>query len=421
MEQKELERAIITSVLKDTNLIDDLVEKTTIEHFKDNISRQAYQWLYKRYQQNKKVSMARISRTDIKVEKLFGHSHTLKEFGELLDLLHKDYSKRKLQEGAREINKLTDNEELTYEEMQHKAQEIIFQKTSDIDTEEGIHTLEEALEKAYNGLVEQGKDKEVKGLSTGYPSIDSRIGGLQNGHLTVIAGQTSMGKTAFTLNIILNAIKNDKNCMFVSLEMTEQEIADRLLIMDSRVNATDYNTILEDWQIKNVTEAMNRMFDKKMTISDKRGLSVEDIKAKCRKKHRQENLDLIVVDYLQMIRLPTGQENTARKVGEVVLQLRNLAGELGIPIILLSQLNRGVDGRPKLRHLRDSGNIEEFADEVWFLYREMYEEAEQPARQESELLMKKGRTSGTGYVELVWYPNYQIFRDGYIEETKGAL
>ena len=421
MEQKELERAIITSVLKDTTKIDDLIEKTTKEHFKDSISRQTYEWMFNRYQQDKKISIAQLSRTDIEVEQLLDYHHPLEEFSDLLDLLDKDYQRRRIKKGVNEINNILQDEDLTVEELQNKAQEVIFQKTNTLNQDEGIHTLQEALEEAYNSLIEQGKDDKVNGIPTGYPSIDSRIGGLQNAHLTVIAGQTSMGKTAFSINLAYRMIKEGYHPFFVSLEMSKKEIADRLLLIDSKVDATDYNTILEDWQMKNVTESMNRYFEKKMTICDKRGMTVENIKAKCRKLSRQEDIDIIFVDYLQMIQLPNNRENTARRVGQVVLQLRNLSKELDLPIVLLSQLNRDVNGKPQLRHLRDSGNIEEIADEVWFLYRKVYENAEQPERQEADLLRKKGRTSGTGKIGLVWYPKYQLFRDSFIEEQEGDI
>ena len=425
MEQKELERSVLTSVFKDTVLIDELMENVTVDHFTDSLSQKVFQWIKKRYNQNKNISVAQLSRADIDgARDLLDHTHILKEFSVLLKLLHKDYTKRKIKKTAQKIvtNVLT-NEELSAEEMQNRSQELMFRATTDLDTEQTIYTLEDALTESYESIVEQGKDTEVKGLplSPQFPTIDSIMGGLHDGHLTTLAGQTSMGKTAFALNVAYNSIKQDNRVMMMSLEMEKREIADRLLVMDSRIDGSDFNTVVEEWQMKNITEAMNRLYDKDMIISDKRGLNASDIKAKCRKEHRKEELDLIIIDYLQMIRLPQGKENSARKVGKVVLQLRELAGELNVPIILLSQLNRGVEGRPKLEHLRDSGNIEEFSDEVWFLHRELYDEAEQPDRQLAELLLKKGRTTGTGIVNLYWYPKYQLFRDKFIEDQEGAL
>jgi len=142
------------------------------------------------------------------------------------------------------------------------------------------------------------------------------------------------------------------------------------------------------------------------------------------KASRQYDLDLIVVDYLQMIR-HEGVDNLANRVGDSVTQLRTLAGDLKTPLILLSQLNRKVDGRPSISHLRNSGMIEEVADEVWLLWRPEYEQEkkrqEPKVRQQAELIMGKGRTKGTGYVPLWWYPKLQTFRDDIVEDNEGSL
>ena len=426
MEIKKIEQKACIIALKNNKYVDDLMIELTADYFSDYWASQIYEWIEQRYSKGQNIGLATCTTELDLPEKVFQQELLIEsEFDSYIQQIKNAHQKRKIKQAMNELDKLISENSKTADEFRTEAQEIIFQHTDSSGGRDQLIELDDALAEAYDSLVRQDeKDKAGQGLATGFPGLDGRIGGLEPGHLTVIAGQTSMGKTAFALNVVHNVIRQDKKALFFSLEMTAKEIADRLIIRDAKVDASKYQKKLDDPGWQNVNAALNRLTGKPLLISEKRGLGVSEIRAKAMKADRQNNLDLIVIDYLQMIR-HTGSDNIALRVGDTVTQLRTLAGDLKVPIILLSQLNRKVDGRPSISHLRNSGMIEEVADEVWLLWRPKYEEEkkrqEPITRQEAELILGKGRTKGTGYVPLWWYPKLQTFRDDIVEENEGTL
>ena len=417
-------KTLVLAAKNPEKFIDDLMLEIEPNHLQGQYSTKMYQWLEKRYINNDHIGLGTMIADLNLPEQAIDFDLILEsDFESYMQKIKDNFAQRQVKEAANKLNDIA-SDNMKAEEYRKKAQEIIFEIDSD-NADKKIIELDDALAEAYENLVKKDEDEIGQGLQTGFPSLDNQIGGLEPGHITVLAGQTSMGKTAFALNISHNVIRQDKRVLFFSLEMKAKEIADRLIIRDAKVDASKYQKKLDDVGWKNINAALDRLTGKPLLISEKRGLGVSEIRAKAMKVARQKDIDMMVVDYLQMINPPKSNENMARKIGDIVRRLRTLAGDINVPILLLSQMNRQVDGKPTMNKLRDSGMIEEIADEVWLLWRPEYdkekEKQEVKQRQEAELIMGKGRTKGTGYVPFKWYPKLQTFRDDYIEQTEGKL
>jgi len=263
--------------------------------------------------------------------------------------------------------------------------------------------------------------------------------GFKKKDLIILAARPSMGKTALAMNMAVNVAKRDIPVLIFSLEMDDEQIGDRIVLSEffSRkqageleITSYEYQTKLSDEQFMQAQEVFNDLYHLPIRIVDKRGLTCAEIRAKARKvKAELPNLGLIVIDYLQLIKPPVdGNRNWALVIGEIVRELRDLAGELDLPIILLSQLNRGVESRenkrPMMSDLRDSGNIEEFADVVIFLYREDYYYPDLAAQNGTqglvEVIFAKQRKGPTGTVQLRFIKEYTRFIDEFTGKVSGA-
>src|SRR5690606_17735889 len=295
-----------------------------------------------------------------------------------------------------------------------------FEATNVAQDSDEIKDLMTVLNKCYLRLVERREGRKPYGLPVRFPAIDVMTTGFKNKDLIILAARPSMGKTSLALNFAVNVAKRGLPVLIFSLEMDDEQIGDRIVMSEFirfrrpdgsfEITPMDYSTRLNDEQFEKAQSIYNEMYDLPIFIIDKRGLSVVDIRAKARKvKAEHPNLALIIIDYLQLIKPPPNvNKNWALVVGDIVRELRDLAGELDLPIILLSQLNRSVEQRenkrPVMSDLRDSGNIEEFADVVMFLYREDYYYPEQAKENgtegQVEVIFAKQRKGPTGSAKL---------------------
>ena len=345
----------------------------------------------------------------------------------LLDL----YYQRKLLTAALEIaESISHNKEDNFDRIQARAQDLVFSAT-DASTTTPVHRMNDLLANRWEEYLRRAEGIAPRGLLTGYFCLDNIIGGVQNKHLIVLAASTSTGKSAMALNISRNVLSRDPAVpvAIVSLEMSAEEIMDRLIISELEVDGFRYSqgNLTEEELLKFQTN-INNLYNKPLLISDERGLTVTQIRARLRRMRAElGSLGLVVVDYLQTIQLEASNNiSTARATGDVVLQLRNLASELNVPILLISQINRSysqrADRRPQLSDLRESGNIEEFADMVIFLYNHSrqsaaaYEEAlANDALNVVDVIVAKNRTGKTGITKLKFLDNHMLFTDPYTD------
>lgn len=278
----------------------------------------------------------------------------------------------------------------------------------------GLVPLSEAIAEAYDRLGKiSGPDKEkYVGARTGFTLLDSITSGLNKSDLIIIAARPGMGKTSFAMNIATNVARRfDKEVVTFNLEMSKEQLATRILSTEALVES---NTLRngrisgDDW-VKLATSA-GYLSSLPLYIDDTASMTVQNMKAKLR---RVKNLGLVIIDYLQLMESTSRSDNRVTVISEITRQLKVMAKELNVPVILLSQLSRAVesrnDKRPMLSDLRESGSIEQDADIVLFLYRDAYYNKESQKQNVSECIVAKNRHGETGTVELIWDGQFTRF------------
>lgn len=270
------------------------------------------------------------------------------------------------------------------------------------------------LEKIEEASKNQGT---VTGIPTGFIDLDYKTSGLQPSDFVLIAARPSMGKTAFVLNLVDHvAVKKNLSCMVFSLEMSKEQLVNRMLSMESNVDSQKLRTgTLTDTDWDAVVEGIGVIGNSKLIIDDTPGISITELRSKCRKMKLEYGLNLIIIDYLQLMS-GSGKgngENRQQEISEISRSLKALAREMSSPVIALSQLSRACetrpDHRPMLSDLRESGAIEQDADVVMFLYRDDYYNKDTENPNIAEVIIAKQRNGPIGTVNLVWRPEYTKF------------
>ena len=265
------------------------------------------------------------------------------------------------------------------------------------------------IEKAHKN---QGK---VTGIVTGFDDLDYRTAGLQPSDLVLIAARPSMGKTAFALNVAQHAaIRENVPTAIFSLEMSKEQLVNRLLCSESLIDAQKVRTgNLDESDWEKLAEGSGVMASAPIYIDDTPGISVSEMRAKCRKLKLEKGLGLILIDYLQLMSGSSKSESRQQEISEISRSLKALAREMQAPVVALSQLSRAcearADHRPMLSDLRESGAIEQDADVVMFLYRDEYYNPDTEAKNQAELIIAKQRNGPTGTINLVWLGQYTKF------------
>ncbi len=266
----------------------------------------------------------------------------------------------------------------------------------------------------------------VTGLATGFTDLDYKTAGFQPSDLILIAARPSMGKTAFTLNIAQHvAFRDNMCCAIFSLEMSKEQLVNRLFSLEAHVDAQKLRTgKLQDMEWEKLIEGAGIIGQSKLIIDDTPSISVSELRSKCRKYKQEHGLSLIMIDYLQLMRGGGKTESRQQEISDISRSLKSIARELEVPVIALSQLNRGVeqrdDKRPMLSDLRDSGAIEQDADVVMFIYRDDYYNKDTENKNVSEIIIAKQRNGPVGTVELAWLPEYTRFANLERRKKSGA-
>lgn len=256
----------------------------------------------------------------------------------------------------------------------------------------------------------------VTGVATGFLDLDYRTAGLQPSDLILIAARPSMGKTAFVLNVAeYVAFKQNKTVAVFSLEMSKEQLVNRLFSMEAKVDSQHLRTgNLSDAEWEKLIESAAQIGKSNLIIDDTPGISISELRSKCRKYKLEHNLELVIIDYLQLMS-GSGRSTDSRQqeISDISRSLKALARELRVPVVALSQLSRAVeqrpDHRPMLSDLRESGAIEQDADVVMFIYRDDYYNKDTEKKGIAEIIIAKQRNGPIGTVELVWLPDYTKF------------
>jgi replicative DNA helicase len=302
------------------------------------------------------------------------------------------------------------------ENVMEKTEHDIFELLSTRETGEYVpirQVVMNALEKIEKASQQSGS---VTGIPTGFIDLDYRTAGLQPSDLVLVAARPSMGKTAFVLNIAQYVAFHENMCTAIfSLEMSKEQLVNRLFSLEARVDAQALRTgNLSDTDWEKLVEGAGIIGDSELIIDDTPGISIPEMRSKCRKYKLEHDLKLIIIDYLQLMSgSGRGSDSRQQEISDISRSLKALARELNVPVVALSQLSRAVeqrpDHRPMLSDLRESGAIEQDADVVMFIYRDDYYHKDTELKGISEIIIAKQRNGPIGTVNLAWLPEYTKF------------
>ncbi len=302
------------------------------------------------------------------------------------------------------------------DEVLDKTEKEVFKITQGRNSSE-YEPISDVVVRALQKIEEASKTKgHVTGLSTGFTDLDNMTTGLQKSDFILIAARPSMGKTAFVLSLADNICFRDKKSVAIfSLEMSKEQLVNRLLSMESRVDAQKIRSgNLEQSEWGSLMEGAETIGRSDLIIDDTAGISVAELRSKCRKYKMDKDIQLIIIDYIQLMSAGSGRtDSRQQELSDISRALKQLARELNVPVIALSQLNRAADSRPDHRPLlsdiRESGAIEQDADLIMFLYRDAYYNPDTEKVNVAEVIIAKQRNGPVGTVELTWIPQNTRF------------
>ncbi len=324
---------------------------------------------------------------------------------------------RQLIKASNEIINLGYDASTDVQEILDKAEKNIFDISQEKASDD-IQPINLVLQDTFDMIEKLCTEKsDVTGITTGFTDLNKKINGLQRTDLILLAARPAMGKTAFSLNLVQNAaLKGDASVAVFSLEMSKEQLVQRMLSAQSNVELSKIKTGTlgeSDWP--RIIDAMAVLSEANIFIDDTPGIKISEIRSKCRRLKIEKGLDLILIDYLQLMEGEGKNENRQQEIAKISRSLKILAKELDCPVIALSQLSRSPelrkDHRPILSDLRESGSIEQDADIVMFLYRDEYYHDDSEKKNIGEVIVAKNRHGETGNVELVWFGQVQKFAD----------
>lgn len=319
--------------------------------------------------------------------------------------------RRRLIKASGDISELGYDEETDIQELLEKAEAELF-SVSDQSLKQDLVSLETILTDSFDRMEELHRNKgQLRGVRTGWRDLDNMTAGLQRSDLIILAARPAMGKTTLVTNLAYNVATVAKQpVLFFSLEMSKEQLVDRMLADASGVDAWNIRTgNLSDDDFSKLSEAMGEMAEAPVFIDDTPGLSVLEMRTKARRAAHERPLGLIIVDYLQLMQGSGRSDgNRVQEVSEISRGLKLIAREMNVPVVALSQLSRSVESRspqiPQLADLRESGSIEQDADIVMFIYREAYYNPETERENVTDLIIAKHRNGPTGRIELYFHP-----------------
>lgn len=424
----EAEQAVLGSILIDSRCLTDVIGILRPEDFYLSQNREIYETIYTMFNFSQtidpvtvldKMKELGVHREDSRsyILQLMEITPTAANAVRYANIVRDKAMLRGLADAATDISKTVYNQVGTPAEILENAEKKIYalRKGERGDSLEHIGTT---LHKVFDRLTELSQsDSTIPGLSTGMRDLDAKINGLNKSDLLLLAARPAMGKTAFALNLGLNVAKKYKQTVAIfSLEMSREQLAMRLLSIESFVDSQKMATgKLNEEEWAKISMASAALSQTDIRVDDNPAITVAEMNAKCR---RVENLGLVIIDYLQLMNgsgYGSGGDSRVNVVSEISRSLKIMAKELNVPVVCLSQLSRGpesrTDKRPMLSDLRESGAIEQDADEVLFLYRDEYYNENTEDKGIAECIVAKNRHGQVGTVKLQWIPQYQTFTD----------
>ncbi|MDB5176473.1 MAG: Replicative helicase [Candidatus Saccharibacteria bacterium] len=419
----DAEKSLLGAVLIDEDVLADVTESVKGRDFYDKRHSMIFDGMVRLFEHHKPVDLLTLTDELKKKDELdiIGGTAYLTELTNYVptaanaatygDMVAQKAVRRRLIKASGDISELGYDEEFNVQELLEKAEAQLF-SVSDQSLKQDLTSIETILLESFDRLEELHRNKgAIRGVKTGYRDLDNMTAGLQRSDLVILAARPAMGKTTLVTNLAYNvATLNKQSVLFFSLEMSKEQLIDRMLADVSGVDAWNIRTgNLSDEDFSKLSEASGEMAEAPIYIDDTPGLTVLEMRTKARRAAHTAPLGLIVIDYLQLIS-GSGRDNGNRvqEVSEISRGLKLLARELNVPVIALSQLSRSVESRspqiPQLADLRESGSIEQDADIVMFIYREAYYNPDTDRENITDLIIAKHRNGPTGKVELYFHP-----------------
>ncbi len=421
----EAEEALLGSALLSRDASSRLMEEIKSNDFYSPTNQTIFEAMKELFDSGKPIDTVTVSEVVFKdkknttslktssIARLVDNVPSSANFERYIEIVQEQSNRRKLLKASSRIELLAYATDKDIHNVMDEAEQSIF-SASDDAIGEGLIGVSDVLDGAIERIEEiENQGTGLSGLATHFADLDSTLAGLQDGNLVVIAARPSMGKTSLAINIATNVSKEKKVTAFFSLEMTKEELVQRVLFSEAKVTSGDARKGQlgpEKWS--RVVEAASKVNNIPLYFDDASVITVTDIRAKSRRLKASKGLDLIVVDYLQLMQGLSG-DNRQQEIAEISRNLKNLARELKVPILALSQLNRAAeareDKRPRLGDLRESGAIEQDADIVMMLYRDDYYNPATEKPGVAEVNIVKHRSGSTGKVDLYFSKEYTQF------------
>ena len=420
----DAEMSLIGAILIDEEVLIDIVEIVKAADFYDKRHATIFASIIRLYEHHQPVDLLTLTNELKKREALdaVGGSSYLAELTNYVptashaasyaEIVAQAAVRRRLIKAGGDITELAFNEELTVPQLLGQSEAELF-SVSDASLKQDLSSMEDILNDSFERLDELYKNKgAIRGFRTGYRDLDNKTAGLQRSDLIILSARPAMGKTTFVTNLAYNiATIEKKSVLFFSLEMSKEQLVDRMLADAAGVDSWNIRTgNLSDEDFAKLADAMGEMAEAPIFIDDTPGVSVLEMRTKARRAAHDGELGLIVIDYLQLMQgsgSAKSSENRVQEVSEISRGLKLLARELNVPVIALSQLSRSVESRdpkiPQLADLRESGSIEQDADIVMFLYREAYYNPETERENITDLILAKHRHGPVGTIELYFH------------------
>ena len=424
----EAEQAVIGSMLTDKDAIMSAVETLKPEDFYREDNKIIYEAILNLYNRAEPVDIITL-KTELQSMKQLETVGGLEYIAELPDkvpttanveqyikIVEEKSALRALIKTANDLISLGYDQTQDVEDILDTAERKIFDVIQNRN-QKGYSSIKDILVDSFTQLEQLYNQKQhITGVPTGFADLDFITAGFHKSDLIIVAARPAMGKSAFALNLATNAaVRYNTPVAIFSLEMSKEQMTNRILCSEAMVDSNKVRTgKIEDDDWQKLAEASGNLSQAQIFIDDTPGISVMEIRAKCRKLKLEKNIGMVVIDYIQLVQ-GSSKRNGSREqeISEISRSLKILAKEINVPVIALSQLSRSVeqrpDHRPMLSDLRESGAIEQDADIVMFLYRDDYYNSDTDKKNIAEVILAKHRAGSTGTVELLWLGNYTKF------------
>lgn len=424
----EAEQAILGSMLTDKDAVISSIEILKEDSFYREDNKAIFAAMLNLYSKNEPIDIITVKAELVETgnfERVGGIEYlaslpdkvpTTANVEKYIKIVDEKFMLRNLLQSANQLIALGYDETEEVDKILDKAEKEIFDLTQKKNTT-GYSSIKDVLVESFAELEKLYNQKgHITGVSTGFSDLDYKTSGFHGSELIILAARPAMGKSAFAINIATNAAVQSKIPVAIfNLEMSKEQIGNRILCSEAMVDSNKIKTgQIEDQDWIKLASTLGILSDAPIYIDDTPGISIMEIRAKCRKLKMEKNIGLIVIDYLQLIQ-GSGKRNSSREneISEISRSLKILAKELNVPVIALSQLSRGAekrdDKRPMLSDLRESGAIEQDADIVMFIYRDDYYNENSEEKNVAEIIMAKHRGGSTGTVKLAWMPSFTKF------------